>query len=140
MTVKVPYSYLLLLLVAVVAGWIFWHKPAGQSPASSAPSPKAEQKSEQVGKVATIEMTAERYSFSPNPVRVPLGSKVRLKIYSKDVDHGFSLPDFGVNAYLKARQTTEVEFVANRRGRFSFLCSVVCGPGHSEMRGNLIVE
>ena len=87
-----------------------------------------------------INMIARRWSFNPDVIRVKQGEKVMLDIKSIDVTHGFSLPDFGVNAELKSGQSTKVEFTASKIGKFQFRCNVFCGAGHSQMAGSLIVE
>lgn len=87
-----------------------------------------------------IDMTARQWSFEPATVRVRVGDKVRLRITSVDVAHGFALSDFGINARLEPGQTTEIVFLADRPGTFGFFCSVFCGSGHGGMRGELVVE
>ena len=58
-----------------------------------------------------------------------------------DKGHGFALPDFGVSVgRLTNGESETVEFVADKTGSFSFFCTVVCGSGHSQMRGTLIVN
>lgn len=100
-------------------------------------APKPDSAPEQV---RSFDMTAKKWSFEPGAITVNKGDKVRLSITSVDVAHGFSLPDFGVNASLKPNETTTVEFTADKTGTFSFFCSVFCGAGHSEMNGTLIVK
>lgn len=90
--------------------------------------------------VVEIEVTAKQWEFIPNPIRVNLGDRVRLKITSVDVSHGFALPDFGVSQRLSPGRTETVEFTADKAGSFTFFCNVVCGSGHSRMRGTLVVS
>lgn len=95
---------------------------------------------EPIGEAREIEVTAQQFEFIPNPIRVKVGENIRLKITSVDVDHGFSLPEFGINEILSPGGTITVEFQATEIGEFEFSCSVFCGSGHSNMRGKLIVE
>ena len=37
-------------------------------------------------------------------------------------------------------ETKKIEFIADKSGEFSILCSVYCGKGHHEMKAKLIVE
>lgn len=90
--------------------------------------------------VKEIEVTAKQWEFIPNPIRVNLGDRVILKITSIDVSHGFALPEFGISERLNPGNTVTVEFTADKAGSFSFFCNVVCGSGHSGMRGTLIVS
>jgi len=90
--------------------------------------------------VREFEITAKRWEFSPNPIIVSEGDLVKLKIKSIDVTHGIRLSEFGVNEILSPGNEVNVEFVADRKGSFSFFCTVTCGSGHSNMRGTLIVN
>lgn len=87
-----------------------------------------------------ISMIAKSWEFVPATIAVRQGEKVRLKIKSVDVDHGFAIPDFKVNETLSPGKETVIEFVADKKGMFTFFCSVVCGQGHRDMKGKLIVE
>jgi heme/copper-type cytochrome/quinol oxidase subunit 2 len=87
-----------------------------------------------------IDMIAKNWEFQPATVTVSEGDVVRLNINSIDVDHGISLLDFNVSEKLESGQTTSLEFVADRKGSFTFFCNVYCGSGHKEMKGILIVE
>jgi len=84
-------------------------------------------------------MTAKNWSFDPGTITVKQGERVRFKIKSVDVEHGFALPDFGIDKKLEPGKEVVVEFVADKKGEFSFYCSVFCGQGHREMTGKLVV-
>ncbi|MFQ6067130.1 MAG: cupredoxin domain-containing protein [bacterium] len=90
--------------------------------------------------VKEISIAAKRYEYQPNTITVKQGDRVKLKIKSIDVTHGFGLPEFGVNVELREGKTVEVEFVADKKGTFNFRCTVFCGLGHGRMRGKLVVE
>lgn len=86
-----------------------------------------------------ITMLAKKWEFTPKTITVKKGQKVRLNISSVDVDHGFSLPAFNVDERLTAGQSTTVEFTPTYVGTFPFTCTVYCGSGHGDMRGELVV-
>lgn len=90
--------------------------------------------------VKEFTLTAKQWSFDPEEIRVKQGDKVRLKISSVDVEHGFFLPDFDVNVKLMPGKEKTVEFTADKKGEFTFFCNVLCGTGHSDMNGKLVVE
>lgn len=90
--------------------------------------------------VREIKLTAKKYEYSPNEIRVRQGERVRLLITALDRTHGFELEDFKVKADLEKGKETVVEFVADRVGEFPFNCSHFCGFGHKGMKGKLIVE
>lgn len=107
-------------------------------PTSSVVQTSVEQNQEPV--LREITMVARQWSFEPGTITVNQGDTVKLTINSVDVDHGFALPDFGVNERLSPGQTTNLEFVADKKGSFRFFCNVVCGQGHTSMSGLLIVN
>ena len=90
--------------------------------------------------IVDISVTAKRWEFIPDTITVKQGDVVRLSVKSIDVSHGLAIPEFGVNEFLVAGKTIEIEFVADKAGVFPFFCSVQCGAGHSTMNGQLIVE
>ena len=86
-----------------------------------------------------IKIVARKFEFDPRTVTVQKGRPVRLVITSTDVDHGFKLEELGINQKIPAHQTINVDLTPNQVGRFEFKCSVVCGSGHDDMLGELIV-
>jgi cytochrome c oxidase subunit II len=87
-----------------------------------------------------IQVTLRRYEFNPGSLRVRKGEQVRLILAAVDHDHGFKLDDFNVNQKVLKGTTVVVEFTADKAGTFQFRCSSVCGLGHRNMKGTLIVE
>jgi mono/diheme cytochrome c family protein len=52
------------------------------------------------------------------------------------VVHGFSIPKLGVKIdWIEPGKVAEVEFTADRPGRYAFQCTVWCQLGHWRMRG-----
>ena len=85
-------------------------------------------------------MTAKKYEYSPNEIRVKQGERVRLLLTALDRKHGFEIKDLAIKTELPEGKETAVEFVADRVGEFPFNCSSYCGFGHRRMKGKLIVE
>lgn len=104
------------------------------------PSAIQEETTETVQEVKEINLVAKQFSFNPNPIIVNEGEKVKLILTTEDVEHGFSIIGYGINEKIKPSETTIVEFTADKVGEFDIICSVVCGSGHSGMRGKLIVK
>ncbi|MBI4053150.1 MAG: cytochrome c oxidase subunit II [Candidatus Diapherotrites archaeon] len=92
------------------------------------------------GEVKSFDVVAKQFEFVPGTITVKKGDTVRLKITSKDVEHGIAIPEFGVDKTIPAGETVTVEFVASKTGTFEFHCNVFCGEGHKEMTGKLVVE
>lgn|SRR5574340_879958 len=87
-----------------------------------------------------IKMTAVKYKFDPDVVRVKKGDHVRLIITAMDRDHGIKIDAFHIDKKLPKGEPVTVEFTADQAGTFPFKCSVFCGMGHRRMKGQLIVE
>jgi cytochrome c oxidase subunit 2 len=90
--------------------------------------------------VREIEVKAFQYGFSPDPIVVNRGERIRLKITSTDVTHGVLIKEYKINVPLPPKETKIIEFVADKGGEFLLHCSVYCGPGHGRMHGKLIVK
>ncbi len=93
---------------------------------------------------AAITVTAQvppKGGFQPRTIRVKQGQTVRLRLTSRDVTHGFLLPDFNIRqVVISPGKFTTVEFVADRAGSFPFYCNILCSMQHGSMNGTLIVE
>ncbi len=74
--------------------------------------------------------------WQPKNITVKLGERVRLRLEATDVVHGLTIPDLGieVNEILPGH-VQEVEFVADKAGRFAFACTRWCSADHWRMRG-----
>ena len=90
--------------------------------------------------VHEIQVTLRKYEFSPGSLRVRKGEQVKLVLAAADHDHGFKLDDFNINQKIPKGTTVVVEFTADKAGTFQFRCSSVCGIGHRNMKGTLVVE
>lgn len=89
-----------------------------------------------------IHMVAERFTFVPSRVKVTQGTVVEFRIRSEDTNHGFRIPDAGIDVIIPKRGKGEarVIFHADTKGRYAFECSKPCGAGHNMMRGFIIVK
>ncbi|MDD5491099.1 MAG: cupredoxin domain-containing protein [bacterium] len=90
--------------------------------------------------VREITVTAKKYEFSPDPIGVKQGEKVRLKITATDTDHGFGVQEYKIDQKLPIGKEQIVEFTADQAGTFIVKCTVFCGFGHGSMKGRLIVQ
>jgi cytochrome c oxidase subunit 2 len=75
-----------------------------------------------------------------NVLHAIAGRPVRIRLRSKDVVHGFFLPNLRVKQDAVPGMTIDVWFTPTRPGRFELACTQLCGFGHYEMKGILIVE
>lgn len=90
--------------------------------------------------IVEISMIAKKWSFEPATITVNEGDTVLLHVESIDVTHGLKMLDFEVDENLIPGETVDIQFVADKKGTFTFSCSVYCGSGHNYMTGQLIVN
>ena len=88
-----------------------------------------------------VEITAERFSFTPSEIKVKAGTPVEIRLRSDDTAHGFRIIGTDVNVELpkRGRGIATVTFEP-KPGRYTFECSQLCGAGHDFMRGVIIAE
>ena len=111
------------------------------------------------GDVKEIAVAAKKFDFTPAEIRVKVGTRVRLLVTSTDRDHGVEISPIADGADKNAEpglkfdasvskpefklpqdQAVPIEFTAAQPGTYSFKCSVLCGVGHHNMKGQIIVE
>lgn len=90
----------------------------------------------ETGETKEFTINAANFQFDPGEIRVNQGDKVVITMKNNTGSHGVKILDFGVE--LKGEGTTE--FIAKKKGTFVFACSVICGAGHDNMTGKLIVD
>ena len=86
-----------------------------------------------------IEMLSGKFAFVPNAFSVKKGQRVTVVLTSPDFTHGFSIPDFDVRGDGIPGKPVEITFVADKVGKFVFLCDNFCGEGHEHMSGFVTV-
>lgn len=62
-----------------------------------------------------------------------------LELASEDRTHGFNVPELGLRADIEAGAPRRLRFNPDQVGRFAFHCDAVCGSGHEEMTGEIVV-
>jgi cytochrome c oxidase subunit 2 len=92
--------------------------------------------------VEAVEITAERFAFTPSEIKLRPGASLELRLRSEDTDHGFHILGTDVNVLVPKRGRGEVvvRFVPPAPGRYTFECSKLCGAGHGFMRGVIVVS
>ncbi|HUN55045.1 MAG TPA: cupredoxin domain-containing protein [Smithella sp.] len=87
-----------------------------------------------------IKITAKKFEYSPNVIKLKKGVPVVLELTSLDRLHGFNCPGLSIRADINPGKVTRVKFTPVNRGTFSFFCDIFCGEGHEDMNGKIIVE
>jgi cytochrome c oxidase subunit 2 len=73
-------------------------------------------------------------------VHLPLNKPVKVILRSKDVLHDFYVPPFRARMNMVPGMVTTFWFTPTQVGRFEVLCAQLCGIGHANMRGYVVVE
>lgn len=94
---------------------------------------------QQVLAARIIKLEAEKFRFNPDTIEVRQGEDIELHIISKDRLHGFSLPDLNLHGDIVPGKILKIKFIAERSGKYGFLCNIFCGSGHGDMQGQILV-
>ena len=91
-----------------------------------------------VTKSFTVE--AFKFGFTPAVIEVNEGDTVKLIVKSTQGNHGIGIPQFKVDVKVNEGEEKTTEFIADKKGEYSFFCNVYCGEGHKLMKGKLMVK
>ena len=102
-------------------------------------------------KTRKINLVAKKYGFSPERIVVNRRDTLIIKPTSQDVTHGFYLDGYPVEFIIKQQgvafqkytwedengqtqtdwdKVSEIEFTADKAGKFIFRCTQICGNLH----------
>jgi cytochrome c oxidase subunit II len=73
-------------------------------------------------------------------LHLPIGKPVKVLLRSIDVLHNFYVPEFRAKMDMIPGVVTYFWFTPTRTGTFEVLCFELCGLGHPDMRGMVVVE
>ena len=142
-SIAIPVGMLAALLVTAFGAGIHVPSVAGRiDPAKVSETPPFDQP----GVVQTSPLRYEArlvgqiWSFTPNEIRVPVGSTVTFVATSRDVIHGLFIPGANVNVMLIPGQIARVTARFDREGEFFMACHEYCGIAHHTMGGRVVVE
>ena len=93
-----------------------------------------------VSKENVIQVTAERFKFTPAVIQLKVGEPVVLELTALDRKHGFQVPDLKIDETIEPGKVTRVRIVPDKAATYDFHCSVFCGSGHEEMAGQIVVS
>lgn len=130
--------------IALAVATLFLTACAGSPPPGS---PEPEQPPKEVpvapapsGKARVINITTDYWAFAPNMIRVKRGENVQLRITGKNGIHGFAVAELGINESITPGETVTVNLPTDKPGSYRLFCSIVCGPGHGDMEGTILIE
>lgn len=82
----------------------------------------------------------KKWIITPDVIRVKKGTLVRLHITTADAQHGFDVKGLNISEPVNPGKTTDISFVADQPGRFEIKCGILCGKGHDDMTGAIVIE
>jgi len=89
---------------------------------------------------AVVVVVAQLFSFSPDPIEVPLGKPVTFRLTSADVIHGFEIVGTNANAMVVPGYVSQFTVTFERAGEYVIACNEFCGVGHHMMTGKVVVK
>jgi len=70
---------------------------------------------------------------------VPVNQPVELLLNSKDMGHGFYVPEMRIQQDIVPGMEIPLHFTPTKIGRYNIACNQLCGLGHHTMRAFLEV-
>ncbi len=96
---------------------------------------------ETAGEPQVIKITAKRFEYNPNEIRIKAGVPVIFEFTSLDRIHGFTVPDLGnIRLTIEPGKANRITILAPKAGTYEFHCDIFCGDGHEGMTGKIIAE
>lgn len=134
---KLPSIWSLSFIVAILLAGI----ASGESGESRTLVVQASETSEaaEQAPVKRVKMYARSWKWTPDEIRVKLGTRVIIDFISEDASHGFQIKAYKIKVSLPQDKRAQIEFVADKVGTFPWRCSRPCGDGCPKMNGKLIV-
>ena len=118
-----------IILIACLAAAL---RPAATGSQPAPPRQSAEPR--------VIDVLARRFAFEPALIEAAEGEHLRIVVRSGDGLHGFEIKKFKVSKEIpRGGDPVIIEFTPNEAGRFPIVCSLFCGDGHGDMKGELVV-
>jgi len=73
-------------------------------------------------------------------LHLPLKQPIKILLRAHDVLHDFYVPPFRARMNMVPGLVTTFWFTPTQAGRFEAMCAQLCGVGHANMRGLVVVE
>jgi cytochrome c oxidase subunit II len=97
----------------------------------------------------TVDVTAQQFAwhfkypqyggFSSDELRLEQGRQVELNLRALDVVHSFWVPEFRQKQDAVPGIVTHLPITPTKSGKYTLLCTELCGLGHALMRAKVIV-
>lgn len=141
-SIGLVFVFFLAVITAAVAGGIQVPSPAGQVNPSDLSQTDFAQPGLRELSPGHYEayLLAQTWTWNPNEIRIPAGSKLTIYATSGDVQHGLKVEGTNLNAMVVPGQVTQVAHTFDTPGEYLIVCHEYCGNDHHRMSAKIIVE
>ena len=87
-----------------------------------------------------IKVVMKKWAIEPSRIVVPQGARVELVVSTADVEHGLGVTGLDINEPVQPGKPAVIRFLAQTPGTYPMRCSILCGKGHKDMLGQIIIE
>ncbi|WP_027091312.1 cupredoxin domain-containing protein [Cohnella thermotolerans] len=124
--------------ILLMAAWMLSACGGGNDNKEASSAPASAESSGQTASGGAKEITVEakNFEFDQKEIKVAKGDKITIKLNNAQGNHSLKIEGYD----QEAKGGQSVTFTADKAGEFKFYCNVMCGTGHGEMTGKLIVE
>jgi cytochrome c oxidase subunit II len=93
------------------------------------------------GEPVDVYLMAQKFSYSPDVLRLKAGVPYRFRMMADDITHGASIQLGAASRIIRLRpnMVTEQTLTFTRPGEYLVYCTVYCGPAHDAMQGRIVV-
>lgn len=88
----------------------------------------------------SIAIVMKKFAITPKVIHVHRGEIVQLLLSSADVQHGFNIPSLKISEPIAPGKTAQITLRAPAAGEYKIECGILCGKGHDDMSGVLVVD
>jgi cytochrome c oxidase subunit 2 len=87
-----------------------------------------------------IEISAKRFEFTPNVIKLKKDEPVTIHFTSTDRAHGLFVKALKVDLDADLGKPSEITVTPHEAGTFGAICDHYCGSGHGNMKMTFVVE
>ncbi|HLJ90437.1 MAG TPA: cupredoxin domain-containing protein [Candidatus Angelobacter sp.] len=92
------------------------------------------------GPVERIKVVMKKYSIEPPVIAVKSGARTELEVSTADVQHGFGVPQLGINESIQPGRPAVIAIKSPAKGEYKVVCSILCGPHHEDMTAKIVAQ
>jgi cytochrome c oxidase subunit II len=81
----------------------------------------------------------KKWEIVPSRIEVPQDARVELVVTTTDIEHGIAVPGLGINEPVQPEHPAVIRFLARNPGTYPMHCSILCGRGHDQMTGVIVI-